>query len=85
MQIDMIPGATTVLGKPKDWDVRKEGVECGGLPVIFDGQQFVSQWKPSADEVAAIFAGAPIHLHVFGDGHPPVAVTVGPIPGTETV
>ena len=83
MDIDTIPGATVVLGAPKGWDPAVEGVECRGLPVIFNGQTFTSQWRPSPDEIAAIFAGAPIHLHIYGDSHPPVALSVGPIPGQE--
>ncbi|MBI1234755.1 MAG: hypothetical protein GC208_09665 [Alphaproteobacteria bacterium] len=83
MQIDTIPGATVMLGAPEGWDPRVDGVECNVLPAIYDGQRFVSQWQPTPDEVAAIFAGAPIHLHVYGEGHPPVALSVGPVPGRE--
>lgn len=83
MDIDRIPGATVMLGAPEGWDERIDGVACNVLPAIYDGQAFVSQWKPTPEEIAAIFAGAPIHLHVYGDAHPPVAVTVGPTPGAK--
>jgi len=78
MQIDTIPGANVMLGAPEG----KEGeVDC--LPVIRGANGYTSQWKPTPEEVAAIFSGAPILLYVMGAVHPPVAVTVGPIPELE--
>lgn len=40
-----------------------------------DGAYSVSRWMPSEEERAAIAAGGPVWLYVFGTGHPPVSVT----------
>lgn len=81
MLIGRIHGATRYLGKPPDWDDSK-GVHCGSLAILdmeaANGDNvMVSAWLPTPDEVARIVAGKPVHLHVWGIGHPPVALTVG--------
>jgi hypothetical protein len=82
-----IPGATVNLAKPKDW--KDSDGECGDLWVAVDragpqGDQTTmrSAWHPNEEEKAAIAAGAPVVLWVWGTGHPPVAVTVGEVPKT---
>lgn len=35
-----------------------------------------SAWIPTPDEVERIKAGQPIHLHIYGNGHPVVAMSV---------
>ena len=44
-----------------------------------------SQWRPSAEDLAALMLGAPILLSVGGTLHPPVLVHLGPIPASATV
>lgn len=38
----------------------------------------ISTWEPTDEERAAIAAGGTIELIVWGAGHPPVALSVGP-------
>lgn len=38
-----------------------------------------SVWEPSAEERARIAAGENVELSVWGQGHPPVAVSVTPL------
>lgn len=83
MHIGRIADATHILGAPDDWDKQKQG-HCAGLPVRKEvtnvGLQMTSAWLPTPEEIARIAAGAPIYLTVVGGMHPPVAMTVGPIP-----
>jgi hypothetical protein len=81
MLIGRIEGATRLLGKSQGYF---------GLPVrdqvVLDpatGQktpEMVSAWIPTDKEMAAIADGAPIHLRVLGEHHPPVEIEVGEIP-----
>lgn len=84
MKIERIPGANAVLGAPVGWDATKEGV-CEPLHVVRHESGFVSQWRPTQEELEAMLNGAPIWLHVFGAGHPPVSIVVAPMPVTEEV
>ena len=34
-------------------------------------------WIPTPEEIAAILAGAPIHVRIIGTAHPPIMVTTG--------
>lgn len=79
MQIERIATANMLLGAPEGWDAEKEGCEVVGLPAYRHEGGFVSQWRPTLEELEAMLNGAPIWLHVLGDGHPPVSVTVAPI------
>ena len=79
MLIDEIDGATVHLGAPKGWDPKVDGVKCQTLPAHYDGQKFTSQWRPTAEELAALNRGEPVFLQVYGESHPPVAVFV-PLP-----
>ena len=83
MHIRRIVGVTRDLGAPKEWDHERQG-RCHSLPVrdMVDetGHRMISSWMPTPEELAAIAAGAPIHLSVYGNGHPPVMLTVGEPP-----
>jgi len=35
-----------------------------------------SAWQPSREELARLNEGQPIHLHVYGNSHPMVALSV---------
>lgn len=70
------PEAQQVLGKPP----AMSDAECGTLPVavgIYAGRlpAFVSCWRPSPEERAAIAGGADLYLHVVGHGMPPVLLS----------
>jgi hypothetical protein len=79
MNIQQIQGMTRDLGKPVDWDDSKGTCESlpirdemlGGYPVM------ISEWKPTADEVRKIVAGASVFLRIVGTSHPPVRVYIG--------
>ncbi|WP_157779514.1 hypothetical protein [Cupriavidus pauculus] len=53
------------------------------MPVHRDQQQgvWLSWYQPTEQDIANILAGVPIRLSVFGNGHPPVAISV--TAGTE--
>lgn len=81
MQIGYVEGATRVLGKSQGYlglPVRDEMIECTvggeGTPSM------VTAWLPTTDELERLNAGAPIHLRLLGQAHPPVMITVGPAP-----
>lgn len=85
MEIGRIRGCTRVIGRAQGYY---------GLPlkdiIINDSvtgpetPAMVTAWFPTPDELAALNAGAPIHLTVVGSGHPPVMMGVGDRPD-ETV
>jgi hypothetical protein len=87
MIIGRILHATRVLGAPEGW--QQEELPCGALPVRDErtcvGNRMISAWEPDAKEIAAIVAGAPIYLSVFGEVHPPVALFVGEPPTEPTL
>ncbi|WP_138469511.1 hypothetical protein [Poseidonocella sp. HB161398] len=45
----------------------------------------VSLWQPSAEERAAIAAGAPVRLSILGTVHPPVLIEVEEVEGQDLV
>jgi hypothetical protein len=55
-----------------------------GLPirdeVVGDVPVMVSAWHPTPKELAAINAGAPVHVCLIGSQHPPIQVSVGDVP-----
>lgn len=81
MEIGRIQGATRVLGKSQGYlglPIRDEPINC-----TVGGEQtpsMVTAWIPNQDEIAAIVAGAPIHVRLIGTGHPPIMVEVGEKP-----
>lgn len=81
MQIGWVFGATRVIGKSQGYlglPVRDEVVTCkvggDGTPVM------VTAWHPTPAELAALNAGAPVHVRIVGTGHPPIMVEVGEVP-----
>lgn len=84
MQIGRVKNATRVLGKSQGYlglPIRDEPINCtvGGQGT----PSMVTAWFPTPKELAALNAGAPVHLRILGNAHPPVMVEVGQIPGTE--
>lgn len=76
MLIGHIEGANVILAPPEG--MSKD--DCSALPVRVSatnvGPVMVSAWFPTPGELARLNLGAAIHLHIFGQAHPPVAVTV---------
>lgn len=50
-------------------DLRCYRGEVGGWPCT------ISKWEPTEEERRAIAEGGAVYLFVYGDGHPPVAVS----------
>ena len=61
--------------------------ECGDLTAIMVSENgypgFVSLWKPSQAELAALMKGGTVAIHIVGMSHPPVAVGVMDINGNS--
>jgi hypothetical protein len=81
MQIGRIEGATRELGKAQGYrglPVRDEEVNSTvtgpGTPAM------VTAWFPTPKELAALNAGAPVHVRIVGTVHPPIMVEVGNVP-----
>lgn len=81
MQIGRILGATRVLGREQGYVPLPIRDAIAVTPGNQDVHEMVSAWLPTADELAKLNAGAPVHLHVLGGCcHPPVKVEVGEAP-----
>lgn len=74
------PSNNAVLGAPAGWN--QSDLPCGALPITrteCDGiPAVVSFWRPTAEELAALNAGASIALWVIGNTMPPVSLSVDP-------
>lgn len=81
MIVGVVEGATRIIGKSQGYiglPLRDELVSC-----TVNGERtpaMVSAWFPTPDELARLNAGAPVHLRILGEAHPPVAVEVGEAP-----
>lgn len=75
MIIGHIEGATRVLGAPAD---SPEVKPLAIRDVMYsDGSSAVmSAWLPTPEEIAAIRAGEPVYLCIFGTNMPPAFVGV---------
>lgn len=76
MRPEYIPGATNNLDTVEP--DKQDGRTVVPLYVREHDHGFVSQWRPSADELKALLAGAPIHLHILDCRHPAVWLDVAP-------
>jgi hypothetical protein len=81
MQIGRVEGCTRVLGKSQGYlglPIRDEVITCTvGGP---ETPAMTTAWLPTAEELAALVAGAPIHVRILGTAHPPIMVEVGAAP-----
>lgn len=81
MEIGVIEGATRIVGKSQGYlglPIRDELINCS-----VNGQQtpcMVTAWKPTPAELAALIAGASVHVRILGKVPPPMNVEVGPAP-----
>lgn len=80
MQAGRIESATRVMGSGQaeytGLPIRDEVIDCGAP--LGEVPAMRSAWLPTPSEIAAINAGASVHLVILGTVHPPVMVTVGP-------
>jgi len=78
-----IKGATRVLGKSQGYiglAVRDELTNC-----TVNGPstpEMVTAWEPTPAELAALAAGALVHVRIIGTAHPPILVEVGEVSKT---
>lgn len=84
MEIGRVKGCTRVIGKSQGYyglplrdEFINDTVTGPNTPCM------VTAWFPTPDELAALNAGAPIHLRVVGTAHPPVMLGVGELPEVE--
>lgn len=79
MDIARIPGATRTIGESQGYlglPLRDEPVHC-----TVNGPatpSMVTAWLPTPDEIAALMAGAAVHVRILGTAHPPIMLSVGP-------
>jgi hypothetical protein len=71
-----IADATRVIGKSQGYIglAVKDVLTSDCVPVM------TTAWHPTPDEIARIVAGAPVYLHILGNAHPPVKLSVGDAP-----
>lgn len=81
MQIGRVKDATRVIGKSQGYlglPLRDELINCTvggeGTPSM------VTAWHPTPKELKALNAGAPVHVRIIGNMHPPIMVEVGDVP-----
>lgn len=81
MDIGRIEDATRVCGKSQGFlglpirdGVRECNVAGGQVPTM------TTAWLPNPDELAAINAGAAIHVSIDGTTPAPMMLSVGPVP-----
>jgi len=81
MDVVVIEGATRIVGKSQGYlglPIRDEQIECS-----VNGSRtpaMMTAWKPTADKLAALNAGASVHVRILGQVPPPMMVLVGPAP-----
>jgi len=74
MIVGRIRGSNFVYKAPVGMD------NCQDLHVAVyedeDVRVMSSAWMPTPEELARLNAGQPIHLHIYGQGHPVVSMSV---------
>jgi hypothetical protein len=80
MEIGRITGCTRVVGQSQGYmglPLRDELVNCdvGGIM-----PSMVTAWFPTPDELAALNAGAPVHVRILGSVPPPMMLFTGEAP-----
>ncbi len=78
MDIARIPGATRTIGESQGY----LGLPLRDEPVhrTVNGPatpSMVTAWLPTPDEIAALMAGAAVHVRILGTTHPPIMLGVG--------
>ena len=73
-----IIGHTRRLAAPRNWNHETDGI-CHTLEILDRDGFMISAWQPTADEQERITRGAPIYLHIQGERHPVVGMSVGEV------
>jgi hypothetical protein len=82
MQPGHVKNSTRMIGNQhKQLAIRDEMVTVAmpngmKVPLIL----MVSAWFPNPRELEALNAGAPVHVKIIGNVHPPIGVEVGEVP-----
>lgn len=82
MQPTATRGATNLMHAPENWEEKETGLTCAPIEVRIDlhGPQMVKEyvctWKPDAEDLARLNAGAAIELGIMADGQPPCILRV---------
>lgn len=84
MLIGRIENATRAIGKSQGYfglPLRDEVINCSvggeGTPAM------TTAWLPTPEELAALNAGAAVHVRILGTQHPPIMLSVGNVPETN--
>lgn len=80
MQIGMIEGHTRICGEAQGFmglPLRDELLHVDGMGIV---NEMTSAWIPTPDELAALNAGAAVHVKMWGDSPAPMKVEVGKVP-----
>jgi hypothetical protein len=59
-----------------EWDHEELGI-CHTLEILDRDGWMISAWIPTETELKRLNAGMPVHLHIKGQVHPVVAISVG--------
>lgn len=84
MMIGRPQGTTRVVGKSQGYlglPIRDERFNCAVNGP--DTPQMVTAWHPTPEELAALNAGAAVHVAMLGTTPPPMMVSVGPVPALK--
>lgn len=67
-----------VFGAPKDWDQKELPCSAIAVTVHKDSQGTILStfWRPTTEEIEQLKVGALVRIWVFGEGLPPMSVTV---------
>lgn len=82
MLIQRIANFTRVIGKAQGY--RGLPLRDGVTNCSVSGQDtptMETAWQPTPAELILLNAGANIHVMLAGSVHPPIIVSVGPVPG----
>ena len=80
MQIGMIKDHTRICGKSQGFmglPIRDATLNVEGFGQV---NEMTSAWLPTPEELAALNAGAAVHVKIWGNSPPPMLVEVGEIP-----
>jgi hypothetical protein len=83
MQIGHIENATRILGRSQGYEGLPIRDEVVSKKVGGESNGMVSAWIPTPKELAAMIAGASVHVTLLGTDHPPILVDVGDVKGDK--
>jgi hypothetical protein len=81
-------GATHNFGAPSNWDEKLDG-PCNALPIragVHGDRKlltYTSAWRPTAEELAALIAGAVVEVELVGQQPPMIVRVVQYVPELE--